>query len=117
MGFEVRDGCLVKYTGKSSEVVVPKKVTRIDGGAFYGCSRLVKVTIPDSVKSIGNMAFYKCTNLMNVISSTSVKIPESTTSRMEIGDYAFYECSSLTDVIIPEGVTSMEIRHSASAAV
>ena len=107
MGFEVRNGCLVKYTGKSREVVVPKKVTRIDGYAFYGYSRLVKVTIPDSVKSIGNMAFYRCTSLMSVMISAGVKNSESTTSKMEIGDYAFYECSSLTDMTIPEDVTSI----------
>ena len=107
MGFEVKNGCLVKYTGKSSEVVVPKKVTKIDRCAFYGCSRLVKVTIPDGVKSIGNMAFYRCTSLMSVMISAGVKNSESTTSKMEIGDYAFYECSSLTDMTIPEDVTSI----------
>ena len=99
MDFEIKDGCLVKYTGEDTEVVVPDGVTSIGNEVFSWCRSLTSVTIPNGVTNIGDMAFYKS-------SLTSVTIPDSVTS---IGDGAFSGCSSLKSVTIPNGVTSIGI--------
>ena len=77
---------------------IPNSVTRIDNGAFRGCTSLKSITIPNSVTSIGDSAFYWCTSL------TSITIPDSVTS---IGESAFEDCSSLISITIPDSVTSI----------
>ncbi len=93
-----------EYTG---DVVIPEtvtyngktySVTRIDFGAFRGCSVLASITIPNSVTSIGSYAFRGCSVL------ASITIPNSVTS---IGSYAFYNCSGLASITIPNSVTSI----------
>lgn len=49
-------------------------LTRLNKGAFNGCSGLTSVTIPDGVTSIRERAFSGC------ISLTSITIPDSVTS-------------------------------------
>ena len=96
--FEIENGVLKKYSGKSDEVVIPAGVTSIGGWAFYGWSGLKSVTIPAGVTSIGESAFWGCSGL------TSVTIPDSVT---EIGAAAFWGCSGLTSVTIPDSVTEI----------
>jgi hypothetical protein len=112
-----------KYTGRTTEVVIPdsviwlrkecfwqcKKLKTVTlsknieqwgngWGAFHGCTALVSITIPEGVTSIGERTFSSCTSL------TSVTIPKSVTS---IGESAFSSCKALASVTIPEGVTSI----------
>ncbi|MDR0472753.1 MAG: leucine-rich repeat domain-containing protein [Treponema sp.] len=83
---------LIQYpAGKTGSFTIPNSVTRIENGAFYGCSSLTSITIPDSVTNIGDGAFWDCSSLI------SVTIPNSVTS---IGALAFYHCTSLTSVTI-----------------
>ena len=101
------------YTG---DVVIPEKftykgveysVTSIEGGAFFGCSRLTSVTIPNSVTSIGSDAFEHCSSL------TSVTIPNSVTY---IGGSAFYNCSGLTSVHITDLAAWCKIAFNSSTS-
>lgn len=80
--------------------VIPSKVTKIIGSAFYSCKGLTSVTIPKSVTSIERNTFENCTGL------TNVTIPNSVTS---IGTYAFWNCSGLTSLTIPNSVTSIGV--------
>ena len=96
--FNIKNGVLKKYGGKSFEVVIPEGVTSIEESAFNGRSNLTSVTIPDGVTCIGQAAFYGCSSL------TSITIPEGVTS---IGNYAFGGCSNLTSITIPDSVTSI----------
>ena len=96
--FEIENGTLKKYKGRSSVVVIPNSVTSIGSSAFSGCSGLTSITISDSVTSIGDYAFGYCWCL------TSITIPDSVTS---IGSSAFRNCSGLTSVTIGNSVTSI----------
>ena len=100
--FEIENGTLKKYKGRSSVVVIPDNVTSIGGSAFRGCSGLTNITIPDSVTSIGDYAFCDCNGLTSVTILDNVK---------SIGLGAFKGCSSLENITIPfvgakAGVTS-----------
>ena len=121
--FEIENGVLKKYLGKSETVVIPKGVvtsigneafiwcrfiksiyipngiTNIRHKAFEWCDSLESIYIPESVTSIGIEAFYNCGAL------ASIEIPNSVTS---IGDSAFWGCKSLTSIEIPDSVTIIE---------
>ena len=84
--FKIKNGVLVKYTGKDANVEIPNSVTIIGEKAFTECKTLVSVTIPNSVKSIENNAFSFCTSLKEIT------LPNSVTS---IGDWAFFYCTGL----------------------
>ena len=97
--FEIENGVLKKYLGKSETVVIPEGVvTSIGDEAFIWCRFIKSIYIPNSVTSIGDMAFAWCKAL------TSIVIPDSVTS---IGDMAFVWCESLTSIVIPDSVTSI----------
>jgi hypothetical protein len=84
--FVIKDGVLIKYTDKNTNVKIPDGITSIGNCAFDGCINLTSITIPDSVTSIGHYAFDSCSSL------TSINIPDSVTG---IGGGAFYACESL----------------------
>lgn len=119
MDFQIKNGVLVKYTGKDEvvtipdgvreigvkafctasfrSVTIPESVTAIGAAAFFGCT-LTSITIPKNVTKIGSQAFGLCTSL------ASVTLPAGLT---EISDSAFSSCVSLTSIAIPEGVRSI----------
>ena len=96
--FNIENGVLVKYTGRSQEVVVPNGVTSIGEMAFSNNTSITSVVIPEGVTSIESRAFSTCWNLANVT------LPKTLTN---IESNAFYGCS-LTSVAIPEGVTRID---------
>lgn len=96
-GFDIQDGVLVKYTGSSTKVVIPKSVTSIGAEAFASCG-IKEVTIPGTVESIGDSAFNKCGLLTNVKIENGVK---------SIGEYAFASCVELREIELPKSVLSI----------
>lgn len=97
---------LNKYTGVSSEVIVPnlfenKAVRYIRGYAFEKQKTLEKIIISDNVVNIGMCAFYVCENLKEVKLPTSLKI---------IRRSAFNYCTSLKEIEIPSGTIHLEYR-------
>ena len=93
--YVVKDGTLVKYTGKGADAVVPDGVTCIGSGAFSGCSWLTSVTIPASVMSIGDAAFEGCDAL------TTVHLVSGDTERIKtmiVGSNSGIDVDSLTFV-------------------
>jgi hypothetical protein len=92
---------LTAYIGESSEVTIPKSVTKIGDKVFLNCDNLTTVSIPNSVLNIGNEAFSNCSALTDIV------IPNSVTS---IGEDAFYACSSLISVSLSNSVTNIRYR-------
>ena len=110
--FEISGNTITKYTGSSSEVVVPESyqtyttedgstilcegddvlITRIGNSAFQSYSSLTQIALPSTLKIIGDNAFYECSNL------TEIVIPEGV---LTIEDSAFFDCRSLTKVTLP----------------
>ena len=82
----------------SNNAVIPSSVTKIEDGAFEGCSGLISVVIPDSVTEMGVSAFAGCMGLTEVKISNSLKT---------IDESAFYGCENLTEVTIPDSVTQI----------
>lgn len=108
-----------------TDLVIPDGITRINNGAFCGCSSLTSVTIHDGVTDIGNSAFSNCPLLeraelpegldrlnmyvfSNAESLESIQLPESLTV-IDVG--AFSGCINLDNLHIPDRVT--EIGNSA----
>lgn len=87
----VGNGILLKYNGKSENVVIPGNV-RIVSDAFCGSSTLKSVTVGGSVEKIGEYAFSGCKALSNVIIKDKVA---------RVCDNAFAGCSGLTRVYFP----------------
>ncbi|MCR5174700.1 MAG: leucine-rich repeat domain-containing protein, partial [Oscillospiraceae bacterium] len=58
--------CAFRDMNKLQQVILPSSLTRIDYGAFFGCSALSGVVIPAGVTLIGNVAFSDCNNLFRI---------------------------------------------------
>ena len=87
----VGDGVLVRYTGKTKDVVVPDTVKYISN-AFYFNGAVKTVTLPASVKSVGRFAFYTCGKLESVTLTSSIT---------NIDKEAFVDNSALKTIIAP----------------
>lgn len=77
------------------EVIIPENVMRIGDQAFAFCHGLTKIDIPGNVEDVGNAAFLFCENLRSVSISNGVA---------RIGTAAFNLCYSLEEIIIPDSV-------------
>ena len=70
---------------------VTYKVTKVDDGAFKGCSKLKTVSIPKNVTEIGKNAFKGCSSL------TKITLPSKCT---KIGANAFNGCKKMKTITI-----------------
>ncbi|MBR1400118.1 MAG: leucine-rich repeat domain-containing protein [Prevotella sp.] len=81
-----------------TKIVIPDHYTRIDGKAFYQCSKLEQVDFGENstaITNIGTEAFRQCESLQYVYFA-------NLTNELSFGDYAFYECRKITHITIPE---------------
>lgn len=95
--------------------VVPSNVTRIEGGAFAGSSKLRAITVPDNVKSLGIGVFQECSALKQVtlpsdltelpsasfMSCTQLRQIQLPETLQAIGTQAFYMCQALQTITLP----------------
>ncbi|MCL2003713.1 MAG: leucine-rich repeat protein [Oscillospiraceae bacterium] len=96
--FDIENGVLIGYYGRSATVTVPGGVTRIWNSAFSGNEYIRRVILPDSVTVIGAGAFKDCYYL------SEINIPDSVTT---IENSAFENCISLSGFTLGAGVTSI----------
>ncbi len=92
-GFEIENGVLLKYTGRSDEVTVPDGVTEIISDTFGGCEALSEITLSDTVQRIGEKAFWGCKSL------TKLHFPASLNS---FEKDAFYLCKEFSEITVDE---------------
>lgn len=98
--FEIdENGCLTKYKGLDTNIVIPDGVTEISSSVFSNMKEIESVTLPDNVTSIGSSAFSGCINLKSIKLSSNLKT---------IGFLAFSNCKNLNDVKLPSKLVSIE---------
>ena len=92
-----------------TSVTIPNSVTRIEYGAFSGCSGLASIKVAE-----GNTVYDSRNNSNAIIETASgrlflgcknTKIPNGLTY---IGVYSFKGCTGLVSVEVPEGVSYLE---------
>ena len=106
--FEISGNTITKYTGSSSEVVVPESyqtyttedgstilcegeetaITVIGDVAFATNYIITKIILPSTLQSIGYRAFYSCYSLALVINNSDLTITKGSYNNGEIGIYA-----------------------------
>ncbi len=92
MDFDIKNGCVVKYTGKGGTADIPEGVEVIGETAFFKSAAEV-INIPYGVKKINSGAFSACTKLK------TVNIPETVEF---IGDNVFYGDIYLTQINVSD---------------
>lgn len=99
--YDRRMSSLIACPGaREGDYAIPKGVTKILEGAFWGCGGLTGMTIPRGVNAIGERVFCGCGGLVRVT------IPQGVN---EIGALAFAQCHALRYVAVPQGVTSIDM--------
>ncbi len=91
--------CLRKYTGTTTNVMIPNKFTKIGTAAFSMCENIESVLIQDNVTEIESYTFMQCINLKSLTFSKNITA---------INESSFYGCKSLKNVYIPYGVTIID---------
>lgn len=114
--FNIKNGVITKYHGKSRDVIIPEDiycigdhafannqlvenviipegVTHIDESAFINCERLLTISFPDSLSVIGRCAFWGCKSLKRAILPANLDL---------LGDAAFSNCFGLSQITIPK---------------
>lgn len=96
--------------------IIPKNITSIEYGAFFGCKDLKNITVPDSIKNIKSSAFSGCEGLPivdNIRYADSYLVEavnkEQATYCIKhgtkwIGSMAFHACTNLERIFIPISV-------------
>lgn len=103
-------------------ITIPPSITKINVGAFHGCTNLTSITLHDNITTIGGRAFEGCQNIETITLPNALKeikpdlfkgcerlhaivIPKNVTS---IGKGAFHACSSLTTVTFNSKLKKIE---------
>ncbi len=95
-GFHIVAGILEKYTGTSTDVIIPGNVLSIRRDTFAG-SGITSLYIPDGV-SVRELHLEDCRWLK------SIRLPADADLEF-IGSKMFSGCAALEEIDIPEGVT------------
>ena len=93
--FKIQNNILIKYIGRSTNVIIPKNVTEIASEAFEGCTSIQTVIISNNVTKIGERVFRYCSNLENLIIPNSVS---------QIGMASFVQCTSLSRITLSQNI-------------
>ena len=123
--FQIRDNCLLQYSGTDNEVIIPEGVIHIGEGAFQSCPNLMRIVFPEGLRIIDEKAFCDCMHLKELYlpdSTVSIgykafanckglvcaRIPRSV---INVNPYAFFECTSLKKILVAseDDVTAMDL--------
>ena len=84
------------------ELVYFTSLTRIEDGAFAGCTELTSVTIPESITAIGDDAFNGCTGLESIIVLSSTPPAIGTDAFADSGDCPISVPEDVVDQYVSE---------------
>lgn len=87
--------------GKTGEIEIPSRVTRIAARAFYQCTGITSVTIPETITGLEEQVFSGCSRLARVV------LPQGLTS---LEDHTFAQCTALSEISLPPNVVSIGAR-------
>lgn len=116
--WEVSGSTLIRYTGDDCEIVIPDSISEIAKNAFRGNKKITSVIIPKKIEKMGGRVFSGCTALRTVkiadvhiiapyafsgcTSLQDVSLPDNTMVSITYG--AFKGCTSLKSFRVPKGV-------------
>ena len=101
---------------KTTDIMIPDGVTRIERNAFYNCKCISSITIPSSVSFIGRDAFGGCNNLNSVYANDleswcKIDFEEEAANPLEgnglQGADLYIDQTKVVDLVIPETVTEV----------
>ena len=90
-----------------TKVTLPKTLTAIREGAFYGCAELKTVMLPEGLTTLENYAFY-CAGIDRTTLPKGVE---------KIGDWAFAGCTNMTSLTMQEGLIEIGVDAFTSSGV
>lgn len=82
-----------RYDSNIISITLGNNITKIEEGAFYGCTLLTNVFLPEKLQIIESFAFDNCKKIYDI------NIPNSV---YDIGSCAFKDCTNLTNVSLPD---------------
>lgn len=99
-GLSINSQAFAECTALTS-VQLPKRLVKLDTGAFQKCTGLQTVTFADSHRllKIGSRAFYQCSQLESVYMKNGVRI---------IGASAFDSCTILKTCVLGNGLEEIQ---------
>ena len=107
-GLEIEGTVLVKYTGKSRYLQIPRGITEIYDSAFEKNEVILSVEIPEGVTIIGKKAFAGCRHLQKVTLPSTVE---------EIYNEAFFGCYELRKIDLPNKIKEIRYKVFASCGI
>lgn len=72
--FEIFEGELINYNGKSKIVKVPEGIISLGSSSFWNNTHIEEVILPDNLVQLGGDAFYYCSNLVRVNIPVNAKV-------------------------------------------
>ena len=94
--FVVLNNQLLKYNGRSKEMVIPEGVIRVNFQALKENDVIEKIVFPSSLKIVDVASFSECYNLKEIVFQGD---------QLEyIHPLAFYACKNLKEVVLPKSV-------------
>lgn len=88
---------MLDESSQDKKYIVPQGTLKITSNQFMGRADLEEIIIPKSVRVICGGAFYLCKNLKTVVFEDNSRLEE-------ISSYAFQNCHKLEIINIPDGV-------------
>ena len=94
---------IIAYKGRSKEVRLPEKATKLSSEVFNHNTEIEKVVIPSTLEEIEEYSFASCSFLGTVVFEPHSKIKW-------IPNECFYSCTSLQEINLPESLISINAR-------
>lgn len=72
--FVIEENKVIKYTGKSSKVVVPYGIEELESSSFWDNQYIEEVVLPETLINMGGDTFYNCKSMKKINIPSSVTL-------------------------------------------